>query len=195
MNFSLFNCSISLNFCPPPPPCHVRTLYLQSIYVVHSYYLSQQVLYGNFTDISLYEAVAIVIVGTLMVYINYDADLQRGAVRRTDGTAKVWGKPAEIIRAKYTVEGSKDQKSSILLVSGWWGVARHFHYVPEILAAVCWTYSAGFNHVMPWIYVIFLTILLTDRAFRDDARCSEKYGSYWKQYCDKVKYKIIPGVI
>jgi hypothetical protein len=28
-----------------------------------------------------------------------------------------------------------------------WGLSRHFHYVPEILAAFFWTVPALFNHV------------------------------------------------
>ena len=43
--------------------------------------------------------------------------------------------------------------------------------------------------------MIFLTILLTDRAFRDDNRCAAKYGADWDTYREKVPYKIIPGAI
>lgn len=98
-------------------------------------------------------------------------------------------------QATYTTEGDKTVKTSILLVSGYWGLARHFHYVPEILAAVFWTIPAGFNHALPWFYVVFLTFLLFDRAYRDDARCRAKYGVFWDKYCKKVPYKVIPGII
>ena len=40
----------------------------------------------------------------------------------------------------------------------------------------------------------FLTILLTDRATRDDKRCRKKYGSSWEEYCRRVPWKIIPGI-
>lgn len=46
-----------------------------------------------------------------------------------------------------------------------------------------------------YCYVIFLTILLVDRAFRDDLRCGEKYGKYWQQYQSIVPYRLIPGVL
>ncbi len=163
--------------------------------MIHSYYISQQILAGTFTDLDPAVAIGILIVGSLCVYVNYDADLQRRFVRSTNAKCKVWGAEPVVIRAKYTVEGAKEQKESILLASGWWGVARHFHYVPEILAAFCWSLPGGFNHVMPYVYVIFLTILLVDRAFRDDKRCAEKYTTYWKDYCARVPYKIIPGLI
>ncbi|GMN62669.1 hypothetical protein TIFTF001_031753 [Ficus carica] len=75
-----------------------------------------------------------------------------------------------------------------------WGLSRHFHYVPEILAAFFWTVPALFNHFLPYFYVVFLIILLFDRAKRDDDRCRSKYGRYWKLYCEKVPYRIIPGI-
>jgi 7-dehydrocholesterol reductase len=51
---------------------------------------------------------------------------------------------------------------------------------------------AGFAQALPYFYVFFLTLLLTDRAFRDDARCSAKYGTYWQQYTKAVPHKMIP---
>ena len=77
---------------------------------------------------------------------------------------------------------------------GWWGLSRHFHYVPEILAAVCWTLPAGFAHPVAWFYVVFLTLLLTDRSYRDDQRCGSKYGTYWQTYCKAVPYRMVPYV-
>ena len=106
----------------------------------------------------------------------------------------MWGKEPRFIRAKYaTKEGGV--KTSLLLLSGWWGLARHFHYVPEITASFFWTAPALFTYIMPYFYVIFLTILLTDRAFRDDARCASKYGKYWDEYKKHVPYKIVPFLV
>jgi 7-dehydrocholesterol reductase len=73
-------------------------------------------------------------------------------------------------------------------------VARHFHYVPEILLALSWALPAGFGHALPYFYVVYLTILLVDRAGRDDLRCRQKYGAYWDDYCARVPSKIIPGI-
>ena len=83
----------------------------------------------------------------------------------------------------------------MLLTSGWWGLARHMHYVPEIMASFFWTLPALFENFIPWFYVIYLTILLMDRLFRDQTRCKAKYGKYWDQYCQAVPYMIIPGVL
>lgn len=74
----------------------------------------------------------------------------------------------------------------------------HFHYVPEILAAFFWCIPASISSefwILPLFYPIYLTILLTDRAWRDDKRCADKYQEYWTQYCRKVPNKILPGII
>ncbi|WVZ22386.1 hypothetical protein V8G54_000930 [Vigna mungo] len=138
-------------------------------------------------------AISILLAGILCIFINYDCDRQRQEFRRTNGKSTVWGKAPSKIEASYTTT-TGETKRSLLLTSGWWGLSRHFHYVPEILAAFFWTVPALFNHFLPYFYVIFLTILLFDRAKRDDDRCRSKYGKYWKLYCDKVPYRIIPGI-
>lgn len=83
--------------------------------------------------------------------------------RATKGNTIIWGKKPTMIEATYKTEKG-ETKSSLLLVSGWWGVARHFHYLPEITAAFCWSAPAGFTHFLPYFYVTFLTILLLDRG-------------------------------
>lgn len=132
--------------------------------------------------------------GTSCILINFFADRQRQLVRLTGGACRVWGKSPVITHANYTtLHGEK--KSSLLLASGWWGIARHFHYVPEILAAFFWSLPALFYNFAPYFYVTYLTILLVDRAYRDDKRCAQKYGKDWQAYCQQVPYKIIPYFI
>jgi 7-dehydrocholesterol reductase len=132
--------------------------------------------------------------GAVAIFINYWADRQRQVVRATDGNTTIWGKPPVLIRATYTTETGQ-QKTNLLLASGFWGISSHFHYVPEILATFFWSCATGFSYFMPFFYVIFLTILLTHRAFRDDVKCRNKYGAYWDEYRKKVPYKIIPGIV
>lgn len=134
------------------------------------------------------------ILGVFAVLLNYLADAQRQIVRRTQGECLVWGKQPKLIHANYKNQQGVE-KQSLLLVSGWWGISRHFHYVLEIALAFFWTLPALFAHFLPWFYVIFLTILLVHRAYRDDARCAAKYGKYWKIYCQQVPNKMIPYII
>jgi 7-dehydrocholesterol reductase len=136
---------------------------------------------------------AIFVLGIGAIYVNYAADAQRQRVRAADGATMVWGRPPDLIRAPYLTADGR-QHESLLLVSGWWGLARHFHYVPEITLALAWSLPSGFTHFIPYFYVLYLTILLTDRASRDDRRCRRKYGPCWDEYCRRVPWKIIPGL-
>jgi 7-dehydrocholesterol reductase len=135
----------------------------------------------------------ILVSGAAAVLCNFWADRQRQKVRATQGQCTVWGKAPKLITAHFrTAQG--EAKTSLLLTSGWWGIARHFHYVLEILGAFFWTAPALFTHALPYFYVVFLCILLTHRAIRDEERCSKKYGADWQTYCRAVPYKILPGL-
>lgn len=72
------------------------------------------------------------------------------------------------------------------------GIARKINYTGDILIAIAWSLPCGFHYVMAFLYPIYLTILLLNRASRDDGRCREKYQKVWDQYCEKVKYIMIP---
>ncbi|KTD24872.1 7-dehydrocholesterol reductase [Legionella maceachernii] len=144
--------------------------------------------------LSLSLAWIILALGTASIMINYLADKQRMRARETKGHCKIWGRKPTILLTHYkTLEG--DTKSSVLLASGWWGISRHFHYIPEVTSAFFWSVPALFTHFAPYFYVCFLAILLIDRAFRDDRRCAKKYGQDWEKYCALVPYKIIPFLI
>jgi 7-dehydrocholesterol reductase len=157
------------------------------------YALTAQYLVLRPKDLPWPLAAAIFVVGTVAVYVTYAADAQRQRVRSTNGATTVWGRPPDLIHAHYTTANGA-QHENLLLTSGWWGVARHFHYLPEITLALAWSLPAGFTHFVPYFYVVFLAILLTDRATRDDRRCRRKYGAAWEEYCRRVPWKIIPGV-
>jgi delta14-sterol reductase len=73
-------------------------------------------------------------------------------------------------------------------------VARHVNYVGDLMMAAAFSLACGFGHVLPYLYVSFLTVLLVHRAYRDDRRCREKYGRAWDDYCARVPYRMIPGI-
>jgi 7-dehydrocholesterol reductase len=134
------------------------------------------------------------LLGTVCILINYLADRQRQTVRATAGDCKIWGKKPSVMLVTYQTEQG-ETKQNLLLTSGWWGISRHFHYIPEIAAAFFWSVPALFMNFSPYFYVVFLSLLLLDRAFRDDKRCAKKYGHFWEEYCKRVPYKIVPFVI
>ena len=143
-------------------------------------------------DLPLAYAVPLFIFGLTMIFVNYWADAQRADVRATGGETTVFGKKPKLIRAKYTT-AQGEEKTSLLLVSGFWAISRHFHYVPELLAALSWTVPQP-NHLLPYAYFLFLVVLLFDRAVRDEGRCRAKYGKYYDQYVEQVPYKVIPYI-
>jgi 7-dehydrocholesterol reductase len=71
----------------------------------------------------------IAVLGLLSIWINYDSDVQRQEFRASGGKTLVWGKQPQIVTAEYKVmkHGKWETKKSLLLASGWWGLARHFH--------------------------------------------------------------------
>ena len=136
---------------------------------------------------------ALILMGVAAIYINYDADHQKEIVRNKQGKCSLWGKKVDVIMATYrTSEGL--ERTNLLLASGWWGVSRHFHYIPELTVAFCWSVPALFDSVLAYFGFVFLFVLLVHRSIRDDKRCLEKYGSSWLQYRKKVPYKIVPFV-
>ena len=54
--------------------------------------------------------------------------------------------------------------------------------------------SPGFNHILPYFYVIYFTILLVHREARDEHHCRKKYGLAWEKYCQRVPYRIFPYI-
>lgn len=138
-------------------------------------------------------AAAWLCLGAAAVWVNLDADTQRHAVRAADGECLVWGRKATVLRAPYRdAQGGKHV--NLLLTCGWHGVARHFHYVPDILLLFLYCAPAGLDRLLNFSYFIYLTALLVDRTGRIDARCRAKYGKVWAAYEEMVPWKLIPGV-
>lgn len=171
-----------------------------SVYTFHSGIILSHKLYGsNATNNASYftmhalNALCVFVIGIVSIYVNYDADAQKMRVREAKGKCKVWGKAAKIITASYT-NGEGKKKKSILLVSGYWGMARHFHYIPELMFALMICVPTQIASSLQLFYFVYLVILLCDRCGRDDDRCRRKYGKFWNKYCAQVQYKMIPYV-
>jgi 7-dehydrocholesterol reductase len=121
------------------------------------------------------------------------ANAQKDNFRRTQGHCTIWGKPAKFIVADYkTLDGKVHH--SCLLTSGFWGIARHFNYVGDLMISLAYCLCCGFGHLLPYFYIIYMTILLVHRTIRDNSRCKAKYGATWDEYCRQVPYKIVPYI-
>ncbi|XP_064471330.1 uncharacterized protein LOC135385762 isoform X2 [Ornithodoros turicata] len=133
------------------------------------------------------------VLGVSAIVLNYWADYQRQVARATNGKCTIWGHPPRIIKATYRDSFGK-QKISLLLVSGFWSWSRHPNYFFEILSALLWSVPAGFRSVIPYTYLVYLTVCLIHRSHRDDAKCCMKYKAYWKEYCWLVRYRMVPFI-
>mmetsp|Transcript_38178 Transcript_38178/g.85852 ORF Transcript_38178/g.85852 Transcript_38178/m.85852 type:complete len:536 (+) Transcript_38178:56-1663(+) len=169
-------------------------VWVPAVYTFHTRFLVQ-----NPSGLSFGVAFAIFLLSIAGVVLNYAADRERDVFRATNGKCKVWGSDPRFIKAKYTIvdrkTGKETEKTSLLLASGFWGMARHFQYFFELTAAYSWCFLANplENGVLVMLYAVFLTCLLVDRAKRDTEKCKLKYGKYYEEYCSLVPYKIVPG--
>lgn len=162
--------------------------FLPSVYTLTSLYLVTHPL-----DLPSWYAGGVLLLGLVALCANYDTDRQRQHVRATNGETLVWGEKPKLVSATYET-GDGKKRSTFLLASGWWGLARHVNYAWELLLAYMWCAPAGTSGILPYTYAVYLTILLVDRAYRDELRCLEKYGKYYEEYRKKVPYKIVPYV-
>jgi len=113
------------------------------------------------------------------------ANMQKYVFKR-DPDAKFLG----FIAPEALVEGDKR-----LLVSGFWGAARHINYLGEVLMATGLTLALGYpERIAPWLYPLFYVALLIPRQIDDNRRCAAKYGPLWRAYVARVPYRIVPGV-
>eukprot|EP00250_Pteridium_aquilinum_P013483 c21368_g1_i2 orf=292-1428(-) len=100
-------------------------------------------------------------------------------VFKKDPKALIWGQPPKTVGGK-------------LLVSGYWGIARHCNYLGDIIVAVSFSLPCGASSIVPYFYPVYLFILLLWRERRDEARCKEKYREVWAEYCKAVPWRIFP---
>ncbi|XP_062113217.1 7-dehydrocholesterol reductase-like [Humulus lupulus] len=142
-----------------------------------------RVVYFALSQLALY----ILVAGILCIYINYDCDRQRQEFRRTNGKALVWGKAPSKITATYTTT-TGETKSSILLTSGW--------LYPTFMWCFLQSFSsAGRKGMMigadpskqTQSHHLFMKNYMSLKKL-------QRYGKYWKSYCEKVRYRVIPGI-
>ncbi|PKY46458.1 7-dehydrosterol-delta 7-reductase [Rhizophagus irregularis] len=164
------------------------TVWLPWMYTLQSHYLVR-----NPIDLSIPYFSFVLGVGLSGYYILRAVNHQKDIVRIKNGDCLIWGKPAQFIRTQFVTSDGKIH-SSILLTSGFWGISRHFNYVGDLLISLAMCLTCGFNHILPYFYIIYMIILLIHRIWRDDARCKGKYGKYWDEYGKVVKWKLLPYV-
>lgn len=144
--------------------------------------LQQQYLLAHPSTLPAWAAALLVVTNLVGYVIFRDSNLQKQRFRR-DPTKNVWGKPPAVL---------KTQRGTSLLVSGWWGLARHTNYLGDLTMAASWCLACGFGSVVPYFYFLYFAPLLINRERRDHSLCKQKYGDDWDEYCRRVPYRIIP---
>ena len=148
-------------------------------YTIQAYYLVEHT-----HDLHWWGVIGIVLLNMVGYVIFRGANIQKHKFRKNP-RQPIWGKPPEYIR---TASGS------LLLTSGWWGLARHMNYFGDLLMGLAWCLPSLFGSPLPYFYIVYLTILLVHRERRDHDMCALRYGKDWDAYCSKVRYRIVPGV-
>ncbi|XP_048462858.1 7-dehydrocholesterol reductase [Rhincodon typus] len=163
------------------------------VWLPYLYTLQGLYLVYNPVQLSTPSAIGILLLGLIGYYIFRMTNHQKDLFRRTDGNCKIWGKKPKYIECSYLSNDGKKHHSK-LMISGFWGLARHFNYTGDLMGSLSYCLACGFGHLLPYFYIIYMLILLVHRCIRDEHRCSSKYGKDWKHYTDAVPYRLIPGV-
>jgi protein-S-isoprenylcysteine O-methyltransferase Ste14 len=152
------------------------------VWMPFNFTLQQQYLLVSPSSLPAWAAVLLVLMNLAGYAVFRDSNLQKQRFRR-DPTRPVWGKPPKTLKTRRGTE---------LLLSGWWGLARHTNYLGDLTMALSWCLACGFGSVVPYFYFLYFAPLLFDRERRDHKLCKEKYGEDWDEYCKLVPYRICP---
>lgn len=154
------------------------------VWVPFTYTLQAQYLLNHPHDLPVWAIVGIFALNIAGYYLFRSVNIQKHRFR-SNPEGLIWGKKPEFIRTK---------RGTQLLTSGWWGVARHLNYTGDLMMALAWCLVCGFDNLLPYFYIIYFTILLVHREWRDNAMCRERYGEDWDAYCKRVRWRMIPGI-
>ncbi|GJD08175.1 Delta(14)-sterol reductase [Galdieria sulphuraria] len=135
-------------------------------------------LVDNFLPMKFWEWILIALCAFVGIFMFRSSNSQKHQFKHHP-EAKIWGKQPETIGGK-------------LLVSGFWGIARHINYTGDLLLALSFCLPCGYKTVIPYFYFLYLLLLLVHRDMRDEQRCANKYGALWEEYCRRVPYRLVP---
>ena len=164
-----------------------------SVWLPYMYTLQGFYLLNNPVDLSGLHAGLVLLLGLGGYYIFRSSNNQKDKFRQSPECALIWGKKPKAISCEYVSFDGKTYQSN-LLASGWWGKARHMNYTGDLLGSLAYCLACGFEHLLPYFYIIYMTILLVHRCYRDEHRCLNKYGKAWQSYSAQVPYRLIPGI-
>uniref|UniRef100_A0A673FSP5 7-dehydrocholesterol reductase n=1 Tax=Sinocyclocheilus rhinocerous TaxID=307959 RepID=A0A673FSP5_9TELE len=166
--------------------------FLYTLQVYSLFYLGLYLVY-NPIQLSTPHAAGVLILGLVGYYIFRSTNHQKDLFRRTEGNCKIWGKKPTFIECSYRSADGGIHKSK-LMTSGFWGVARHMNYTGDLMGSLAYCLACGGEHLLPYFYIVYMTILLVHRCIRDEHRCSNKYSKDWVRYTAAVPYRLLPNI-
>lgn len=146
---------------------------------------SSQLRYLSLFPVSLawYCYLPIIVIFAVGYYIFRISTLQKFHFRRDPQYAAISG-------LDYISTGTgKD-----LLADGWWDCLRHPNYFGDFLVCIAFSAPCGFKHFLPWVWPTSLIFIFIYSAIKEEKKCLVKHGLAWKQYCERVKYRIFPYI-
>eukprot|EP01105_Mastigella_eilhardi_P013619 TRINITY_DN3101_c0_g1_i3.p1 TRINITY_DN3101_c0_g1~~TRINITY_DN3101_c0_g1_i3.p1 ORF type:complete len:473 (-),score=125.36 TRINITY_DN3101_c0_g1_i3:630-1988(-) len=152
------------------------------IWVPFTYVFASYKILLNDPNYSLGVVLLIVSVNFVGLFIFRGANLQKHLFRMNPAK---WEKR---FRFMTTAHGNK------LMTGGFWGISRHCNYFGDLIMGFMWCLIGGVDQLINFYYIIYFSLLLIHRAYRDDTRCAQKYGKDWATYCKRVPWRIIPFV-
>lgn len=164
-----------------------------SVWLPYMYTLQAFYLVFHPVELSNTYAAFVLLFGLFGFYIFLEANNQKDLFRQSKGKCKIWGEDPKSLSCQYTTKDGATRESTLLL-SGFWGIARHMNYTGDLILSLAYSLACGFDHPFPYFYFVFLSILLIHRCIRDENRCLEKYGKKWEEYTEKVPYRLIPYI-
>jgi protein-S-isoprenylcysteine O-methyltransferase Ste14 len=154
------------------------------VWIPFAYSLQPLYLVAHPEPLPWWGAAGVFLLNALGFYIFRSSNLQKHRFS-SDPMEPIWGDKPEFI---------KTERGTLLLTSGWWGIARHSNYLGDWLMGLAWSLNCGFGRLLPYFYPIYFAILLIHREWRDAKHCADKYGRDWDRYTGKVRWRIIPGI-
>lgn len=150
------------------------------VYVPFLYSIPCWWLVDDVVPFETWQWVSLSVVCTACMWVFREANWQKERYKRHP-EKPIWGRPPVLVGGR-------------LLASGFWGIGRKLNYTGEIGVYLCFALTAGFGEPWPYLLPLALTVLLVQRAARDDKKCAAKYGDAWKAYCERTRFRILPFV-
>ncbi|MCJ1465113.1 erg24, C-14 sterol reductase [Pseudocyphellaria aurata] len=178
------------------------------VWLPFTYSLQARYLAVHPVNLGLRGTLGVLAVQCLGYYIFRSANNEKNRFRNDPNDPKI-----AHLKHMNTASGSK------LLISGWWGTARHINYLGDWIMS--WSYclptgvagyviqhpsplsseteavpgeARGWGMIVTYFYIVYFAILLIHRASRDEHKCMQKYGRDWVEYKKKVPSALLPGI-